>query len=1037
MDNILVLSSDGKEIIGVKDRSVTDIGIPDSVTTIGDKAFYNCESLQSVVLPESVTTIGYQAFAGCISLHTIDIPDSVNRILEEAFLRCESLTEVRLPYNLKTIERSVFEKCTSLKNIIIPSSLTHIEGWAFYKCKSLERIVLPNSMVKIAGYAFSHCSSLSDINIPQNLNRIGNWSFERCALRSANITIAGKVIGEGAFAGCKFLENVKISYGITKIREGAFYGCTSLKTVQLPDSIKTVERGAFSGCTLLTEITLENKEDASESDKNISKMICNSLNKKLTNLNNCELEELSPFVAGMSKFKKDNKYGLVDSDGNILKDAVYNDLYSEGDYIYFEDRNGEKGIMTFSLNELFSGNYYSIEPFEKSFFLVSDSNGPGYGILDIRGNIIVPMKYQDNIKIVGDLIITTDFPCQENLSGYTFQGKKVFEYGSFECYNIWEFLPGYYLCETTQYPCSCYNIIDMKGIVVFKGDYLQIKHMDNGLISLLSGDGWGLADINGNVRIDPFYKKELSFIDGIAIIEVFGSPYKHEATEDGTIYLKSDIGKICLDQHFYWGTEFVFDLCIVRSKKEHRVGVVDKKASIVVPAIYDAISILSNGQILVKNKDLIGIAHPDGQFLFPPIFESIREVSKDVIKVVWLSSKVESWSCNGSYKYTDDYKKHSIDRLYDQPNIRSALFQRNGHFLSADFCFVGNVCGEYAVAYKETIVKGNNHHQRTFLNNCGIINLNGDIILEAKYRWIKLFTNSYAIVLGEKYGLFDLRTKMLKWYDDFNIGYVWDVDDFGHAIFTTKRKNDVEGDRGVLDINGILVPPNKYDYIELLDNGLIKVAKEFCILKYRDDYHGCSTSTRWYYKWGLLDKSGKEVVPCIYSHISDFFNGKAVVCEGGKPFCCSDERVCIGEGNWGVIKQDGTFEKQCSTDLSKLSVFFEMNDDMGIDTFFRKLSDLGYGRVKNPKDKQQASHLNNTKNPDTTKVLVSDSVVGLDYYWNHDHDCKFDEEPSSTSYCYRFRCQGFNDSDYCDLFGVRESDELPTIGHQNLTYDMG
>ena len=87
MDNILVLSSDGKEIIGVKDRSVTDIGIPDSVTTIGDKAFYNCESLQSVVIPESVTTIGYQAFAGCISLHTIDIPDSVNRILEEAVLQ--------------------------------------------------------------------------------------------------------------------------------------------------------------------------------------------------------------------------------------------------------------------------------------------------------------------------------------------------------------------------------------------------------------------------------------------------------------------------------------------------------------------------------------------------------------------------------------------------------------------------------------------------------------------------------------------------------------------------------------------------------------------------------------------------------------------------------------------------------------------------------------------------------------------------------------------------------------------------------------
>lgn len=1026
MDNIFVLSSDGKEIIGVKDKSVTCITIPNSVTTIGEKAFWHCESLQKVIIPKGVTTIGYQSFCGCVSLQDVDIPDSVNRILEGAFLRCESLTETRLPYNLKTIERSVFRRCTSLKKIIIPSSVTHIEGWAFYECKSLERIVLPNSMVKIAGYAFSHCSSLSDINIPQNLDRIGNWSFERCALKSVNISIAGKVIGEGAFAGCKSLENVKISYGITKIRERAFYGCTSLKTVQLPDSIKTVERGAFDKCTLLTEITLKNKDDISESDKNVSIMICNSLNKKLTNQNNSEFEELSSFVAGLSKYKKDDKYGLVDSNGMILKDAVYKDICAEGDYIYFEDQDGNKGIMTFSLNELFKGNYYNIEPFEKSLFLISD--GDNYGLIDIKGNIIVPMEYQSNIKIVGDLIITTDHPSQETLSGFTFQGRKVFDHG-FECYNIWEFLPGYYLCETTQYPSSCYNIINMEGKAIYSQDYMKIKLIEKGIISILSRDGWGLADINGNVRIAPFYKKELSFIDGIATIEVFGSPYKHEATEDGTIYLKSDTGIICLDQRFYWGTEFVFDLCIVRSKKEHRVGVVDKKGSIVVPTIYEAISVLSNGQILVKNNDLIGIAHPDGQFLLPPIFESIREVSKDVIKVVWLSSKVESWSCNGPYKYSDDYKKHSTARLFDQPYIRSALIQKNGHFLSPGFCFVGNVCGEYAVAYKETIVKGNNHHQRTFLNNCGIINLNGDIILEAKYRWIKLFINSYAIVLGENYGLFDLRTKIIKWYDDFDIRYVWDVDDFGHAIFTTKKNNDKECDWGVLDINGILVSPNKYDYIELLDNGLIKVAKEYCTLKYRDDYQGYETSTKWYSKWGLLDKSGKEVVPCIYSHISDFFNGKAVVCEGGKPFCCSDERVRIREGNWGVIKQDGTFEKQCSTDFSNLSVFFEMNDNMGIDTFFRLFRDLEYGRVRNPKDKRHDPYLNNVKNIDWTKVIVSDSVVGLDYYFTHNDCFEIDEVPDSTSYCYRYRFQGFNDSDYCDLFGVRESDELPTIGH--------
>ncbi|MBR5205918.1 MAG: leucine-rich repeat domain-containing protein, partial [Alistipes sp.] len=73
---------------------VTNLIIPDSVTTIGEYAFYNCDSLTSIIIPDSVTTIGDAAFSGCDSLTSIFIPDSVTTIGEYAFYDCDSLTSV-------------------------------------------------------------------------------------------------------------------------------------------------------------------------------------------------------------------------------------------------------------------------------------------------------------------------------------------------------------------------------------------------------------------------------------------------------------------------------------------------------------------------------------------------------------------------------------------------------------------------------------------------------------------------------------------------------------------------------------------------------------------------------------------------------------------------------------------------------------------------------------------------------------------------------------------------------------------------------
>lgn len=262
-------SHDGSELIYGLSGCIEDkYFIPEGVETILNKAFIDCDCLETLILPSSIENIEYGALSNCKKLKNIEVAKNASFFVKNGILYkdyghtlyyCfdkENITEYTVTKDITHIEDGAFYGCTGLKKVIFESCLLKLSDSLFEKCINLKEVILPDYLEIIGNKTFKHCSSLETISLPPTLSSIGEWAFAFCRKLQINLPDELERIKMGAFMMCESLIKIVLPTSLHNIEDVCFADCINLVDVDFHDDIESIGREAFACCSSLKQVDL-------------------------------------------------------------------------------------------------------------------------------------------------------------------------------------------------------------------------------------------------------------------------------------------------------------------------------------------------------------------------------------------------------------------------------------------------------------------------------------------------------------------------------------------------------------------------------------------------------------------------------------------------------------------------------------------------------------------------------------------------------------------------------------------------------------
>ena len=265
------------------EHGMSEIVIPDTVTEIGDEAFFVCRNLTSIVLPDSVVKVGVNPFISCYNLSEVTVsPDHPALEVVDGVLfskqdqrliyypETKQAKAYQIPSGTLIIGENAFHSCENLTSIFIPDSVTVIEKNAFSGCSGLTAMTIPTSVIKVGANPFVYCYDLSEVTVSpehpalevidgvlfskgdHSLIYYPPWKQETAYEIPSGI----ETIGDSAFSNCSSLTSVSIPDSVTELGNRAFEFCYGLTDVFLPNSVVSIGDDAFLCCTHLSSISI-------------------------------------------------------------------------------------------------------------------------------------------------------------------------------------------------------------------------------------------------------------------------------------------------------------------------------------------------------------------------------------------------------------------------------------------------------------------------------------------------------------------------------------------------------------------------------------------------------------------------------------------------------------------------------------------------------------------------------------------------------------------------------------------------------------